>query len=366
MTVGCENLSLQVTKDHRIEIRQSLINKPSKGEVLINVKATGICGSDIHFWKKGCIGDLKVLGNCVLGHEAAGIILEVGEEVDNLKVGDRVSIEPGVPCGICFLCTQGDYNLCEDVKFIGVYPNHGSMQKYLTHDARFVYKLPENMSYAQGALVEPISVAYHGIERSKLKLGEGVLISGAGPIGLVSLLLAKASGSNPLCMTDLSSQRLEFAKSLVPEVKTYKVDIKTSPQENAKKIRKLFGTEESQGPHVTLECTGVESSIISCAYVTRRSGTLMIIGVGSDTINNFPFMRLSLAEIDVKFINRYHDSWPAVIRLISEGVIDVDLLITHRFPMEKAVDALTLSSDPRRGSIKVIIEDQDIGEAIVL
>lgn len=357
MTIAGESLSLQVTSDNRIEIAQSSIRGPSMGEVLVNVKATGICGSDIHFWKTGCIGDLKVLGNCVLGHEAAGVVLEVGEGVENVNIGDRVSIEPGVPCGTCFLCMQGDYNLCEDVKFIGVYPNHGSMQKYLTHDARFVHKLPEKVSYIQGAMVEPISVAYHGVERAELKLGQGVLVSGAGPIGLLSLLLAKASGCTPLCVTDLSNERLEFAKKLVPEVKTYKVDINVLPQDNAEEIRKLFGFGEVSAPHVTLECTGVESSIATGAYVTRRSGTLMVIGVGKEKMNNFPFMRLSLAEIDVKFINRYHGSWPAVITLISEGVIDVDLLITHKFPLSKAVEALTLSSDPNNGSIKVIIED---------
>lgn len=358
MTVFCENISLQVTKDHRIELKQSQFQSPAKGEVLVNVRATGICGSDIHFWKTGAIGDLKVEGNCVLGHEAAGEVLEVGEGVENVKPGDRVSLEPGVPCGKCFLCSQGDYNLCEDVKFIGVYPHHGSMQKYLTHDARFVHKLPENMSYAQGALVEPVSVAYHGIERAQLKLGEGVLISGAGPIGLVALALAKASGCTPLCITDLSAERLEFAKSLVPEVKTFQIDLKSSPRETAKGIRKLFGADEVSAPHVTLECTGVESSIVTGAFVTRRSGTLMVIGVGRDTINNFPFMHLSLAEIDVKFINRYHDSWPAVIRLISNGVINVDLLISHRFPLEQAVEAMSLSSDPTRPSIKVLVEDQ--------
>lgn len=357
MTLTYQNPSLQVTKDHELELIDSPVNPPLQGQVLVHVKATGICGSDIHFWKEGAIGDLKVLDNCVLGHEAAGEIVEIGEGVTNVVVGDRVAIEPGVPCGNCFLCSQGDYNLCEDVQFIGVFPCHGSMQRYITHDSRYVYRLPDNMSYSQGALVEPISVAYHGIERANLKLGEGVLVAGAGPIGLLALLLAKASGSTPLCITDISQQRLDFAKGLVPEVRTYKVNTKLSPQENANEIRSVFGSEEYNAPRVTLECTGVETSIITCAYVTRRSGTLMVIGVGKDTINNFPFMRLSLAEIDVKFINRYHNSWPAVIRLISNGIINADPLITHCFPLDRAIEALKLSSDACNGSIKVIIED---------
>ena len=124
------NPSLQVTKNHTLELNETAVNRPQPGQVLLHVRATGICGSDIHFWKTGAIGELKVLGNCTLGHEAAGEVIEVGENVTNVAAGDRVAIEPGVPCGNCFLCSQGDYNLCEQVQFIGVYPYHGSMQRF--------------------------------------------------------------------------------------------------------------------------------------------------------------------------------------------------------------------------------------------
>lgn len=351
------NPSVQVTLDHRIEVKENSIPELKPGEVLINPRATGICGSDIHLWKHGQIGELKLHGNLVLGHEAAGDIVGVGDGVYNVKIGDRVAIEPGIPCHECFLCRQGDYNLCQSVKFIGIYPNPGSMQRYLVHDARYVYKIPDNMSYSQGALVEPVSVAYHGVTRAQLVLGQGVLITGAGPIGLVTLLLTNASGCTPIVISDLSEKRLSFAKRLVPHAKTYKFDPKITSQLNAANIRNLFGPGEENAPSHVLECTGVESSIITGAYATRRSGTLVIIGVGKDTINNFPFMHLSFAEIDVKFINRYHDTWPTVIKMISKKIINVDQLVTHRFPMEKAQEAIELAGDPSKGSIKVIIED---------
>ncbi|CUM63860.1 uncharacterized protein PRCAT00001448001 [Priceomyces carsonii] len=351
------NIALQTTSDHNIEIVNVSIGHPDKGQVLIHVRATGICGSDIHFWKTGAIGELKVLGNCTLGHEAAGDIVGVGEGVRDVQVGDRVAIEPGIPCGNCFLCTGGNYNLCKDVQFIGVYPYHGSMQKYLIHDAKFIHKLPDKLSYEEGALAEPVSVAYHGIQRAELELGSGVFIAGAGPIGLAALLLASSLGACPIVISDVNASRLEFAKRLVPSVKTYQINPKIKDTENAAEIRKCFGKDEIDAPAFTLECTGIESSIITGAYVTRRSGTLTLIGVGKDTINNFPFMHLSLAEIDVKFINRYHDSWPIVIKLMDQGIIDVRPLITHRFSLSESITAMNVASDPSVHSIKVIIED---------
>lgn len=326
---------------------------------MIHPRATGICGSDLHLWRHGKIGTLELHGDLVLGHESAGDVLAVGEGVTNVQAGDRVAIEPGVPCGDCFLCWKGDYNLCEDVKFIGIFPFAGSMQRYIVHDARFVYKLPDNMTYAHGALVEPVSVAYHGVRRAELELGKGVVIAGAGPIGLVTLLLAKASGCTPIVITDLSKERLDFAKKLVPDVIPYQIDTKKTNQENGLAIKSLFGSSEYDAPPRALECTGVESSINTLAYVVRRSGLLLIIGVGRDYINNFPFMHLSLAEIDVKFINRYHDTWPAVIKLISNGIINVDALVTHRVELENANKAFDLASNPKNGSIKVLIEDNE-------
>lgn len=354
----CQNPSLQCTPDHQIHVRQNNdIPRLREGEVLVHPRVTGICGSDVHFFKHGKIGTLVIREDCVLGHESAGDILAVGPGVTNVKPGDRVAIEPQMPCLKCFLCMQGDYNLCEDVRFIGTPPYQGAIQRYLVHDARFVHKLPDSMTYEQGAIVEPVSVGYHGVTRAQIAVGEAVCIAGAGPIGLVTLLLARASGATPIVITDLSEERLKFAKTLVSDAITYKIDTKKSERENGLCIKKLFGETEYQAPPKVLECTGVESSINTMAYVVRRSGLLLVIGVGRDFISNLPFMHLSLAEIDLKFINRYHDSWPTVIKLIHSGRIKVESLVTHKFKLEEADKALKLASDPRNGSIKVLVTD---------
>jgi len=218
--------------------------------------------------------------------------------------GDRVAVEPGVPCGECFLCQDGRYNLCEEVQFAGVYPYHGTIQRYKTHPAKWCHKLPDNVSYAEGALLEPLSVVMHGIKSAGLSLGRGAVVCGAGPIGLIALAAARASGAHPIVITDLEPKRLAFAKKFVPSALTYQVNRDLDAEGNSKEIRKLFNFEhagEYGAPEVVLECTGVESSVVTAAYTARRGGTVMVIGVGREIMNNLPFMHLSLGEVSSSF-----------------------------------------------------------------
>ncbi|KAK9427995.1 chaperonin 10-like protein [Lipomyces doorenjongii] len=357
-TAELPNPALVVTADHRIKMENAPVKNVGPRDVMVHVRATGVCGSDIHFWKSGKIGELKVLGDCILGHESAGEVIAIGESVTRVAVGDRVAIEPGIPCGACDYCGNGRYNLCPDVQFSGVYPYEGTLQRYKVHPEEYVVKIPEQMTYSQAALVEPLSVVMHAVERAPLPLGKGVLISGAGPIGLIALEVARASGASPLVITDISEERLRFARTFVPIAKTYCVDVTISAEESAHEIRKLFGPAESDAPPTVLECTGVEASVITACFSVRRGGRVMVVGVGREIMNNIPFMHISLAEIDLTFTNRYCHTWSTGIRLLADGVLNLDLLVTHRFPLEKAVEALILSSDVRNGSIKVHIVDE--------
>ncbi|RYP48512.1 hypothetical protein DL769_011192 [Monosporascus sp. CRB-8-3] len=351
------NPSLQVTADHNLKLVDAPIEEPGPGEVTLQVKCSGICGSDIHLWKSGRIGSLEVKGDCILGHEAAGVVLKCGEGVTDLKIGDRVGIEPQVPCEKCFLCREGRYNLCEDVKFSGIWPDNGTIQRYKVHPVKWLYKIPDELTYSQGALLEPLSVILHGIAGANVKLGRPALICGAGPIGLVCLAAARASGAHPLVITDINAERLKFAKEFIPSCETYHIKPKLDPQEAAKEIRKLYGEDEYSMPASVIECTGVESSVCTACYVVRRGGTIMVIGVGRPVINNVPFMHLSLAEIDLKFINRYRDTWPAAIQCLKGGVLDLDPMVTHKFPLERALEAFDLQTDPTKFSIKIHITD---------
>lgn len=301
------NPSLQVGKERQIRLVEAPIEEPKEGEALVHIKTTGICGSDVHLWKSGGIGPLRVESDYILGHEAAGIVLKLGEGITNVKVGDRVAIEPNIVCGNCFLCRDGRYNLCQDVQFSGVYPANGTLQRFKVHPAKWLHKIPDILSYRQGALLEPLSVVMHGINCCRLSLGRGVSIHGAGPIGLSALACARASGAHPIVITDLEPARLDFAKRLVPSCTTYQVDKSLNAEENANKIRAIFGAgpvsetkaaeNEYSAPERTLECTGVESSVATAAYTCRRGGTVMVIGVGKSMMDNVPFMHLSLAEV---------------------------------------------------------------------
>ncbi|KAK5745956.1 hypothetical protein LTR17_001086 [Elasticomyces elasticus] len=370
------NPALYVTPDHNIELRPTEVPTPTAHEALVHVRCTGICGSDMHLWHAGQIGPLIVDRTCILGHEPSGVVLAVGSDVSNVSVGDRVAIEPGVPCRKCWLCDAGKYNLCEDVKFAGVCPSAGTIRRFMAHDAKYLHKLPDNMTFAQGALVEPLSVVLHAIKQCGGTIGVGrpALICGAGPIGLCALAAAKATGAWPLVITDVDQSKLDFASKLIPGVGTYLIQMGKTPAQCSEEIRALYGcgprdieragpsATEYNAPSTVLECTGVESSVITAAYTCRRSGTVMVIGVGRSIMNNIPFMQLSLSEIALRFINRYSDTWPAGINAISGAVLNIDALVTHTFPLEQAVEAMNLCADPKTPSIKVQIVDDTIIE----
>lgn len=384
------NPSLYVTPEHTIELRETEVPVPSATQALIHVRCTGICGSDMHLWHKGAIGPLVVDRPCILGHEPAGVVMAVGSAVTNLKPGDRVAIEPGVSCNNCSMCRSGRYNLCAEVEFAGVCPCAGTLRRFTTHESRYCHRIPDSMTFAQAALLEPLSVILHAINQcnGSIGIGKPLLVCGAGPIGLIALACARASGAYPLILTDIDAGRLQFAREWMPEVQTYLIDVsqKKSPEVLGAEIRQLFGCRpetpqvgvnghqklssasastddpDYPAPATVLECTGVASSIATAAHVCRRGGTVMVVGVGASYIDNLPFMHLSLREIQLKFINRYVDTWPAGINALNEArvVKGLDKLVTHTFPLEKAVEAMACCADRTQASIKVQVEDGEI------
>ncbi|KAJ8469122.1 hypothetical protein ONZ45_g16996 [Pleurotus djamor] len=331
------NIAAFYNPNHEIHLVQKPKLKPGVGQVLLHVRATGICGSDVHFWKHGRIGDSMVVRDeCGSGHESAGEVIEVGEGVTQWKVGDRVAIEAGVPCSqpSCDPCRTGRYNACPDVVFFSTPPFHGTLTRYHLHPAQWLHRLPDHVSFEEGALCEPLAVALAGIERADLRLGDPVLICGAGPIGLVTLLSARAAGAEPIVITDLFQSR------------------GLSPKEQADKIKAAAGGALK----LALECTGVESSIHTAAYSLQFGGKVFIIGVGKNE-QVFPFMHLSANEIDVSLQYRYANQYPKAIRLVGGGLINLKPLVTHRFKLEDAVSAFHVAADPSQGAIKVQITD---------
>ncbi|BFZ56924.1 hypothetical protein PYCC9005_003974 [Savitreella phatthalungensis] len=352
------------TVDHKLKMVTNEVPMPQGEQVLVHVRATGVCGSDVHFWKHGQIGPTMVVrGDHGLGHESSGIVLAVGPEVTAFQAGDRVAIEPGVPCGkaTCHFCRTGRYNACPDVTFYSTPPVHGLLTRYHLHPQGWLHKIPDNISYEEGSMLEPLSVALAGLERAEVRLGDEVLICGAGPIGLVTLLCCRAAGACPIIITDIDKGRLEFAKKLVPQAKTVLVSHDAVPQDVAGEIRSYLGPgneEGALGVKLAVDCTGIQSSVHTAIYSCRFGGRVFVIGVGKDSMD-VPFMHLSAHEIELRFQYRYHETWPRAIRLVSEGLINLKPLVTHRYALEQAVDALHTASTPASGAIKTMILDDE-------
>ena len=287
----------------------------------------------------------------VLGHESAGVIVAVHPSVTQLKIGDRVAIEPGMMCNACEACLTGRYNGCVNMQFRSTPPVDGLLRRYVNHPAIWCHKIGE-MSFENGALLEPLSVALAGMERAGVHLGDPVLICGAGPIGLVTTLCCAAAGAEPIIVTDIDASRLKFAQELVPRARTYQVERGVSPEQAAADIVKLG---DGNQPTVALECTGVETSIASAIWSVRFGGKVFVIGVGKPDIQ-IPFMRLSTQEIDLQFQYRSANTLPRAIRLIQSGVLNLERLVTHRFDIEDAVKAFETAADPKTGAIKVLIQ----------
>jgi L-iditol 2-dehydrogenase len=301
---------------------------------------------------------MVVTGDHILGHESAGTVLAVHSDVTSLKPGDRVAIEPNIICHDCEPCLTGRYNGCERVKFLSTPPVDGLLRRYVNHPAVWCHKIGD-MSFEDGALLEPLSVSLAAVERSGVRLGDPVLIAGAGPIGLITLLSVRAAGATPIVITDIDEGRLRFAKSIAPDVRTYHVQSRHRAEDSAARIINALNDGENSGaealrPSLVLECTGSESSIAAAIWSVRFGGKVFVIGVGKNEMR-IPFMRLSTFEIDLQYQYRYSNTWPRAIRLVRNGVIDLQKLVTHRFAIEDALKAFATAADPKTGAIKVQI-----------
>ncbi|KAI8506307.1 hypothetical protein Bbelb_157340 [Branchiostoma belcheri] len=285
-------------------------------EVQIAIHSVGICGSDVHFWTDGSIGPFLVKSPMVLGHEASGTVCQLGEGVTHLNIGDRVAIEPGIPCRQCAACKGGKYNLCPHVKFCATPPVDGSLCRYYVHPADLCFKLPDNVSYEEGALLEPLSVAVHACRRSGVTIGSNVLVCGAGPIGLVCLLAAKAMGAAKVVITDIDAKRLECARQMAA---------------------------------VTENATIADN----CACpATQPGGVLMIVGCGRQ-MATIPLLDAALKEVDIRGNLRYCNDYPTALAMVASGQVNVKPLVTHRYSLEQTLEAFEFAK--KGEGIKVMI-----------
>lgn len=340
--------------------------KPAESMVRIQINAVGICGSDVHYWKKGRIADFVVDGPMVIGHESAGTVVEVGPGVKRLKVGDRVAVEPGVPCWSNKACREGRYNLCPDIEFFATPPHHGSLMQYVDHPADFCYLLPPNVSFEQGAMVEPLSVGVHACRRGEVRPGKNVAILGAGPIGLVTLMAAKAFGADSVAITDLKNDNLALAEQMGADI-CLNPKASATPAEVGEWIKASL---PPYGPDVVIDCAGFESTLQTGVRACVAGGKVVIVGLGSEEAK-IPISVAACKELDISGSFRYCNTYPLCLKLLESGKVDVNPMITHRFGFSaKEVDAAfdTAARAATTGAIKVMFnleaadEDDDVPE----
>ncbi|KAK4555954.1 hypothetical protein LTR86_007174 [Recurvomyces mirabilis] len=346
-----QNLSFVLEKQGKVKFEDRPIPKlTSPYDVLVNVRWTGICGSDVHYWQHGAIGDFVVRAPMVLGHESSGTVTEVGDKVTSVKVGDRVAMEPGIPCRRCPRCKEGMYNLCVDMRFAATPPIDGTLAKYYVLPEDFAYKLPENMSFEEGALMEPLSVGVHINKQAGTKNGSTVVIFGAGPVGLLCGSVAKAYGANKIVIVDINQERLDFAKKYAATHTI--VSKKQSAAETAAQIIKEC--EIVEGADIVMDATGAEPCIQAGIHVLRAGGTYVQGGMGKPDIM-FPIGAAGAKELNIKGSFRYnaHD-YETAIGLVTSGRVNVKELVSKKVKFTDAEEAFEDVAASR--GIKILIE----------
>jgi L-iditol 2-dehydrogenase len=322
----------------RIEIQERPLPEPSGREVVVRVEAVGVCGSDTAYFTVGYIGDWVVDGPIILGHEASGVVHAVGPDVTQVAPGDRVAIEPGTPCRDCRECRSGSYHLCADLAFLATPPYDGALLQYLTIDERNLFRIPDAMSFEEGALLEPLSVGIWACERAALKPGDEVLVSGAGPVGVLAAQVARAFGAASVTVVDISDFRLELAASL------------------GFRALRADATQLGRDFDVLLECSGAPTALADGLAHLRANGRAAMVGMPKQAVE-LPLSKLNLNELSISLVNRYKDTWPTAIALAADGRVELAPLVTHRFPLEKTAEALMLARTVP-DSMKAIIQPQ--------
>jgi L-iditol 2-dehydrogenase len=334
-------------KPGSIVIKEVPVPEVGDHEVLVQIMAVGVCGSDLHYYEHGRIGRFVVEKPIILGHECAGVIVAAGDKVTKAVIGDRVAVEPGVTCGHCSACKAGRYNLCPDVQFLATPPVDGAFVQYLAIREDMVFRIPDHLSFEEAACNEPFSVGIHAAKRSRLQAGETVAIMGMGPVGLMAVAAAKSHGASRIIVTDLEEVRLEAALRLGA---THAINIRK--EDAVETIKQLT---DGAGVDVAWETAGNPKALQSALYSIRRGGRLAIVGLpAQDEIPlNVPFIADN--EIDIYGIFRYANTYPKGIEFLASGDVDAGVLITDRYPLAETREALERAIHNKSGSLKVIV-----------
>ena len=323
------------------------IPTPAADEALVRVEYVGICGSDLHFFESGRIGDFVVEPPFVLGHESGGVVVAVGENVSHLAPGDRVALEPGKTCKVCRYCREGKYNLCPDVIFFAAPPVDGVFCHYVAHEAALCFKLPDHVSTLEGALIEPLAVGFHAADQGGARIGQTAVVFGSGCIGLVSLLALKARGVARVFVVDCMQKRLDKALELGADAV---VDF--SHQDVVATLQELAGAD---GIDLFIETSGAQAAVEQAVAAARKGAAIVMVGYNASGIINVPMSVAMNKELRFETVFRYRHVYPVAIAAVAAGKADVKGIVTHTFDFDDLQRAMDESIADKAGIVKAVV-----------
>ncbi len=339
---------LHTIRDLRLEILPR--PTPGPGEVLLKIATVGTCGSDVHYYVDGRIGNMVVSSPMILGHEFSAWIAELGTGVEGLRVGQLVAVEPAITCGACEPCQHGHPNLCPNVIFCGTPPVDGIFAEYACMPAGNCFPLPPELGPVEGAMLEPLGIAIHAVNLAHLRVGDTVTVLGAGPIGLLIAAVARASGAGAIYMTEPLAYRRQFALS-------YVADAVLNPYEDGvdvvAEIARLTG---GRGVDVAFEAAGAPETCDQAAAVARIGGKVIVAGIPSDDTMTFTATPTRSKGLTIKLVRRMKHTYPRAIRLVQRGLVDVKALATHTFPLERIAEAFEMVAAYDDGVLRAMVQ----------
>ena len=332
----------------RMGFEERPIPKVKPNEILVKLDYVGVCGSDIHYYETGRIGNYIVQPPFILGHESGGTIVKVGQNVKHLKVGDKVALEPGKTCGHCRFCREGKYNLCSDVVFFATPPVDGVFAEYVAHEADLCFKLPENVDTLEGALIEPLAVGFHAANQGEAHAGQTAVVFGAGCIGLVSLMALKAEGVNTVYVVVIMEKRLEKAL----EIGATAV-INSSKVNPIEEINRLTAGE---GVNLVIETAGMEITTRQAISVAQKGSNIVLVGYSKTGEMVLPISLAIDKELTFKSVFRYRHIYPMAIEAVASGKIDLKSIVTNIFDFDDIQNAMDMSISDKSNIVKSVIK----------
>ena len=324
----------------RLETKDIEYPELEDNKVIIKVKSVGLCGSDMHYYEYGKIDKFVVEEPLILGHEASGEIVEVGNNVEGFKKGDRVTIEPGVPCGECEYCRTGEYNLCQDMVFMATPPIHGAFQEFILYDPNYIYKIPDNISYEEAALIEPLAIGLNIYQKSDFEITDKILILGSGTVGQMALQVFKASGASEVVMTDINKLPLEIAK-----------------KSGADKVLDSNSLESLKDNYfdIVIDAVGVQETLFQTTQFVKPGGNIVLVGMSPESILKYEIGKILNKELTIRGIFRYANLYKKGIELIKNEKVNFEKLITHRYKFEELTEAFDYLSENQDKYLKPMI-----------